>query len=259
LVADSEEVETDSQILIGFKPDLIIVLDSGSLAYAGVEALLTNLNHQYQLINIDHHSSNAGYGALNYLDERASSTCEIIYTLLRTWQVPLNKNIATSLLNGIMTDTGMLTNPATTDNSLLIASQLMKFGANIQKITDRNLRNKSADMLKLWGVALERLTYNPDLHSVTTGLTRDDFEKFAITSSSLEGLANFLSQLNNVNFTLVLVEQADDTIKGSFRTTRDDVDVGALAAELGGGGHRKAAGFTIPGRLVYNNGEIQII
>jgi len=253
------QLQTDPQIFNKYRFDLIIIIDSGSLVYAGVAELLTNLDYKYQLLNIDHHASNNGYGDINYVDIKASSTCEIIYNLIRAWQFPLNKNIATSLLNGIMTDTGMLTNPATSDHSLIIASRLMKFGANIQKITTRNMRNKSTDMLKLWGIALERLVYNPDLHSVATCLTQEDFKKLAITSDSLDGLANFLSQLKNVNFTMVLVEQPDQIIKGSLRTTLDNIDVSALAAELGGGGHRKAAGFTISGKLLFNENGINII
>lgn len=258
-LSNINELQTNESVIKNNRFDLIIVLDSGSLPYAGVKELLDSLTYKFKLINIDHHASNDLFGSINLVDDQASSTCEIIYQLFRTWKIPFNRNIATSLLNGIVTDTGLFSNPATTDNCIKIAGYLMKFGANLEKIKTYNWRNKEPNTLKLWGLAMQRLIYNSDLNSVTTYLTRQDGKKLDIDIEKLEGLANFLSSLQDINFTLVLVERGNNTIKGSLRTTKDDIDVGALAKALGGGGHKKAAGFVIPGKLAYNNGEIQIV
>lgn len=254
-----------------FSPDLIIILDSGSLDYAGVTQLLKDLKQKksslivtdqkqnFTLINIDHHITNANYGDLNYVHHTASSTCEIVYGLLQQWQFPINVNIATSLLNGIMTDTGGLTNPATSPTALQVASQLLKYGVNYKKIIEYNERVKKTSLLKLWGVALERLIFDPEKKCVITFLTKNDFANLNVDDDKLEGLSNFLSTINNIDFTLLLIEKGDNLVKGSLRTTKDYIDVASIAKELGGGGHQKAAGFTIEGRLFYNGKQIKII
>lgn len=253
------ELQSDESIIQNNRFDVIIMLDSGSLSYAGIDELIKSLKYKHTLINIDHHNSNNYFGDINYVDETSSSTCEIIYELFRQWKAPMNKDIATSLLNGIMTDTGMLTNPATSDRTLSIASDLMKFGANIYKITQYNTRNKRHNLLNLWGVAMQRLIYNKDFNCATTFITKEDFEKHKLNEEGLDGLANFLSSLHDVDFTMVLTEVPNEYIKGSLRTTKDNVNVGALAQKLGGGGHKKASGFVIKGKLSYNDSEVKIV
>lgn len=253
------ELQTDPNTIINTPHDLIIVLDSGSLPYAGVDEIINSLEYNFILVNIDHHSSNPNYGDINYVKINSSSTCEIVYELLKHWRMPMNKTVATSLLNGIMTDTGMLTNPATSNNALRVASELMKFGANIYKISQYNTRNKSEKLLNLWGIAMGRLILNKKVGSATTYITEQDFIKYELDDNTLNGLANFLSSLKDVRFTLVLIEIPGGYIKGSFRTIRDDVNVGALAQKLGGGGHKKAAGFVIKGKLAYNDNKVEII
>ncbi|MCR4280546.1 MAG: DHH family phosphoesterase [Candidatus Komeilibacteria bacterium] len=239
--------------------DIIVVLDSGSLSYAGVEEIINDLNYDFKLINIDHHATNLQFGGFNYVIKEASSTCEVIYDLLQLWQHPLNSNIATCLLNGIMTDTSGLNNPATSPQALSAAATLMKHGANFQKIITYNVRIMPANLLRLWGVALQRLVYNSKLNCVSTYLTRNDFIDHEIDFNKTEGLSNFLATMGNVRFTMLLVETGDGHIQGSLRTTRDDTNVAALAMSFGGGGHKKAAGFTITGRLAYNNEAITVV
>ena len=106
---------------------------------------------------------------------------------------------------------------------------------------------------------MERLIYNEKVGSATTYITEEDFTRHKLDEGGLSGLSNFLSSLNDARFTLVLIEAPGGYIKGSLRTTRDDVNVGALAQKLGGGGHKKAAGFVIKGKLSYNDNEVKII
>lgn len=253
------ELKTDEDIIKNNAFDIIITLDSGSLPYAGIDKLIASLDYNHTLINIDHHNSNTFFGDLNYVNDTKSSTCEIIYELLREWKIPMNKDIATSLLNGIMTDTGMLTNPATTDNTLIIAGDLMKFGANIYKISQYNIRNKNNNLLNIWGIAMGRLIHNKEINCASTYITEEDFIKCKLDEGGLDGLSNFLVSLKDTNFIMVLIEAPGGFIKGSLRTTRDNINVGALAQKLGGGGHKKAAGFVIRGKLSYNKNGLQII
>ena len=103
--------------------------------------------------------------------------------------------------------------------------------------------------MKAWGLALSRLTYNKNYDVVYTVLTQSDLKNFGIGTDDLEGLSNFLNTLKDAKIIMVLYELSDGRIKGSLRTTRHDVDVSKIAMCLGGGGHKKAAGFEIKGQL----------
>ena len=82
-----------------------------------------------------------------------------------------------------------------------------------------------------------------------TYLTIKDLTEYGINDDDVEGVSNFLNKLDGAKISLFIKETADGKIKGSFRTTNDDVDVSALAKKMGGGGHKKAAGFTTDGTI----------
>jgi len=103
--------------------------------------------------------------------------------------------------------------------------------------------------LKLWGIVLSRLKKHQEIDLVYTYLTQEDLDTYGVSESISDGISNFLNNLNDGEVCLLFKELPDNKIKGSFRTTKDNVDVSAIAKELGGGGHKKAAGFTIDGPL----------
>ncbi|MBI2410635.1 MAG: DHH family phosphoesterase [Candidatus Kerfeldbacteria bacterium] len=239
--------------------DLLIVFDAGDLKYSGIADYVDKLSHDFTIINIDHHATNAQYGHINLVMTTASSTCEIVHELLNSANV-LNKQIATCLMTGLITDTGGFTNLATTASAITAASKLLLKGANLRQITNHTLQNRSVNTLKLWGRALERLTQS---HSgiVTTVITQQDLEECGATETAIEGVANFLNSLDDqttAKAVMVLYERTPGIIKGSLRTTHPLIDVSKLAILLGGGGHKKAAGFTVPGRLQCTNGQWSI-
>ena len=102
--------------------------------------------------------------------------------------------------------------------------------------------------MKAWGIALARLKINSKYNFGYTILEAKDIPA-EITEEELEGMAGFLSNLNGVNAIMLLREMPDGKIKGSLRATKPDLDVARLAQVLGGGGHAKAAGFTVDGKL----------
>jgi phosphoesterase RecJ-like protein len=245
----SHKVQNDPNVFQ--KPfDLIIVNDSGDLQYAGIDTFMTMRdNASTTLINIDHHTTNPKYGDLNLVLSDASSNSEVLTRLFKYWDIAFSKQIAECLLHGIVTDTDKMTNPATSYQSLAIASELIEAGADLYGTIQRTLAKRSITDLKLWGLIMERLKYNERLNCVVTYVTDDDIAALGADPESLEPVSNYLSLIPNVNFTLFLQKKNDGIIKGSFRTVKDTVDVGRLALLLGGGGHRKAAGFRMPGSL----------
>jgi bifunctional oligoribonuclease and PAP phosphatase NrnA len=250
---------TDDHLVFTQQYDLVIVLDSGSLAYAGIDKLLTALPGDFTLINIDHHASNPGYGDINLVIATAASTTEIIYRLFKDWSIKWTPGLATALICGLITDTGGFMNPATNYSTLTAAADLINHGANVNQISQITLSNQSIDSLKLWGKALSRLTRNPKYDLVYTYLTQADFDACQADESAAEGIANFLHILKEAKIILLLRETDDGLIKGSLRTTDDNIDLAKLAQALGGGGHKKAAGFSLPGRLAYDNNKLKVI
>ena len=225
--------------------DLIMAIDCGDLKRTGLAEALLKAKENTVLINIDHHYSNDHYGHYNLVIPTASSTSEIMYNFFNFHNIEIDKYIATNLLTGILIDTMNFTNAATTTESLKIASGLLNQGARINQIISNITQNKNLEALKLWGKLLARLEFNPNYNFAYTLITKQDLREHQMSADSLDGLANFLSNLQDADFILVLCEEDNNLIKGSLRTTKENIDVSILAKALGGGGHQKAAGFKI--------------
>ena len=246
-LSHTEKVTTDQNIFLDKTIDLIIVVDSGDLEYAGVYNLVKD--HPATIINIDHHHTNKQFGHHNLVITTASSTAEVIYHLLRHLHARLSHRMATSLLTGIITDTDNFTNSASSESAMSAAGDLIRHGGNLNLINSYTVRNKSVNLLHLWGEVFNRLNKHEQMDMVYTYITQADLEKHQVNENESEGIANFLNNLDEGKIALILKETADGKIKGSFRTTKDDVDVSALAKKMGGGGHKKAAGFSTAGTI----------
>jgi len=254
-----EKIKNKEKTLIDIEYDLIILLDSGDLKYAGVDEHFRKIKGLPIVINIDHHPTNQNYGHINLVHQQASSTAEIIFHFIDYFRLPMNKNVATQLLTGILTDTGSFSNLSTTPSSMEVASRLMAHGARVKEITSNAFQNKSLMQLQLWGRALSRLKQDNNTGIITTVITQNDFNELGMGDDSSEGIANFLNSVEKAKAIMVLREKSDGTIKGSLRTTEPDVDVSKIAKFFGGGGHKKAAGFTIAGKLQEKNNGWEII
>lgn len=226
--------------------DLVIVFDSGDLNYCGVDDLLPRIPSPHLLVNVDHHVTNRMFGHLNIVLTDASSTAEIMARFYESANVTVDDRMATSLLTGLLTDTSHFSNSATNPRSIEIAGALLRSGARMNDITKHLLRNKSVDALRVWGLLLSRLRYNPRYDAVCTYLLNEDAVDAA--PDVVDGLSNFLNAVTaGTDTVLVLSERRDGTVKGSFRSVRRDVS--QVAKLFGGGGHKKAAGFTVEGRI----------
>lgn len=242
------KIETDPSVWGKHDFDLVIILDTGDIKRSGIGEHLKKLKDAV-IINIDHHPTNTQFGKYNLVIPQASSTAEIIYFFFKHNNLPIDKNIAVSLLTGLITDTDNFSNGATNQASLKIASELIHRGANFNMIKTWFLKNKSITTLKLWGVALSRLAKHEKHDIVHTHIKRSDLEETKANEEETDGIANFLNNVGEGRASILLKETADGKIKTSLRTTKEDFDVGALAKALGGGGHKKASGFTMEGTI----------
>lgn len=234
---------------------LVMIFDTGDVKRTPLINDIVNRDpKKTTVVNIDHHPTiieHEGRSAvdLNVVDTGAAATTEVLYKILSAMDVPFTHHLVNSLLTGILTDTGHFANQSTTVESLEIAAALMAKGADHQAITAATMRNKSLGTLQLWGRALSRLNINRATGVVSTAVTLKDIADCGANHDDTTGIANFLNTLNEGKVVLVLQEMPGGIVKGSFRTTAD-IDVAELAKQFGGGGHAKAAGFKIPGRLV---------
>lgn len=235
--------------------DLFIFFDSGDLRQLGLESemasyLNNNEENFERVVNIDHHITNEYYGHLNIVDKNASSTTEIIYKFFKLINFKINSQIATLLLAGIISDTGGFTNKLTSITTFKIVSDLISYGVNTKKIIENILGfKKSLNVLQLWGDILSKIKYNKYYKSAIVMITQEELKKYNVTESAIEGLANFLNNLSGVKLSIVIREVSDNKVKVSLRTTEENIDVSKFAKCFGGGGHKRASGFTIYGRI----------
>ncbi len=227
---------------------LIISVDFADLKMLGFTETQLSTLLKKKIINIDHHPTNHGFGKINVIEPTAAATTELLFYFFEDLDIPYDKNIATCLLTGIIHDTGSFAHLNTTRSVIEISARLLIKGARLKTITSASL-NKSLPTLKLWGIALSRLTHHPACGLSTTILTQNDLADSGSNDEATEGIANFLNNLSGAKAIMVLKEDTDGNIKGSLRTTTPGVDVSRLAGLLGGGGHKKAAGFSIKGKL----------
>lgn len=250
-IGPHEEVWTSSDF------DTIVVFDTGDLTHAGITEKVQERSRT--VINIDHHHTNQRYGNHNLVLSEASSTCEIVYYLLDSVRA-ITREIANCLLTGVVTDTGSFSNLATTATSVQAASQLVAKGANLSHITRQTLQHRPLATLRLWGRALERLHVDPKTGMVVTAIGLKDIHECNADDEAVSGISNFLNGLEQAaeKAVMVLTQSQPGVIKGSLRTTNPLIDVSEFAKLYGGGGHKKAAGFTINGTLTITDHEYSI-
>ncbi len=235
--------------------DVIIIFDTGDIKRSPlVDELIKRDPQKTIVVNIDHHPTTIEYQGQtavdhNHVDVNASSTTQMIHRIAQHLRIPYNRHMATSLLTGLLTDTGHFSNLGTTQEAMEIAAELIAKGADHRTITNATMRNKSIGTLQLWGRALSRLTINRSSGIVSTVVTLQDLEECGVDSEATTGISNFLNSLSEGKIALVLQEEPGGVVKGSFRTT-SNINVATIAKQFGGGGHAKAAGFKVKGKLV---------
>ncbi len=238
--------------------DLMFVVDCGASHLTEFDSKYPGfLDSNVPVINIDHHASNDFFGDLNIVDSRSASTTLLLFNIFSELDFPITISMATCLLAGIYGDTGGFMHSNTTSEVLKVASVLMGLGADVRSITASLFSNKSVSSLRLWGKALESAVLT-DEKVVLSVLKESDYKDVGSGPDQLTGLVDYLNMVPNSKFAVLINEDRQGNVKGSFRTRNDDVDLSEVAASYGGGGHSKAAGFKMPGRLT-RDGEFRII
>lgn len=195
----------------------------------------------------DHHPTNTKFARMNFIQTNAASTCEIIVQFADALKWEIGTDVGTCLLTGVYTDTGGLLHSNTTSQVYRTVARLLRAGASRQQIVNEIFRTAKLSTLRLWGRVLEKISLT-DEGGAISAVTEGDFRATGADYSELTGAIDYVNAVPGMRFSLILSER-DGKVKGSLRTLRDDVDVSAMAGRLSGGGHKKAAGFALPGKL----------
>ena len=242
--------------------ELILVIDCGDLKRTGFDERLKKMAKKKKtIINIDHHPKNDLHkiATVNLVDFKASSTSEIIWELLEKLQVEIDKEMATTLLTGLYTDTGGFKHSNTSPKTLKIAAELLRLGAKIKLITKNVSFNRTIPSMKLWGVVLNRLKKQADLSIVYSVITKDDLLNCGADYDDIAGVVNLINSIPDAKAAILFYETEDNKIRASVRTESDGVDVSRLANLFGGGGHKKASGFTLDGHFKIKENDWEIV
>ncbi|MBI5413382.1 DHH family phosphoesterase [Candidatus Peregrinibacteria bacterium] len=238
--------------------DLLIFVDCGARYMSKFHETKPELfSGKPPVINIDHHASNDHFGQVNIVDEDAAAASELIYYFLAFCGLEITRQIATCLLNGLYFDTGSFMHSNTSPAILEVASNLLWKGADFKTIAKRQFHTMPVKQLKVYGKILENARVNSKKMTISA-LRKADLESMNAGPDETTGAIDYLNSIVDGNFCCFLYEDRKGLLKGSLRTRADDIDLSNLAGLFGGGGHKKAAGFTVPGRLLETDGRFKI-
>ncbi len=241
LVYENDKVST-TKILQ--EAELVFTLDFNALHRTGeMENVLKTLTAPF--IMIDHHQKPDEYATVTYSDTGYGSTCEMVYNFIESLdQIHLiDKDIATCIYTGILTDSGSFKFPKTTGKTHRIVANLIDLGVENTEIPNLLYDNNSYNRLQLLGRALQNLKVIAAKNTSYITLTQKELDEFGYVKGDTEGIVNYGLSIKGIIFTACFIENAaENIIKISFRS-QGDFDVNQFARDhFSGGGHINAAG-----------------
>lgn len=226
-------------------PELIISLDCGSFnRLAMPEAYLQGRT----LVNIDHHASNKSFGNVNVIEHRYCATGAMVFDLLLAMDVTITATIASAIYTAVLTDTSRFRLANATADVYRMAADLIDAGAEPWPISVAVYESHSLGGLNILKLCLDTLEINDDGRSAWIYVNQEMYEQAGANVEDTEGLIDHVRSIENVEVAVLIRshEAGDDRWKVNFRA-KTFADVGSLASQLGGGGHKHAAGCVMRG------------
>jgi phosphoesterase RecJ-like protein len=223
--------------------DLFIACDAAAESRLGTAATL--IEHAGKCLVVDHHVSNGGFGDVRYIDSTAAATAEMMYRIIKELGWELTPEVATALYVGLVTDTGRFQYSATTPAVHRITAELIEAGVQ-PELVGRHLYEESPfGYLEVAGRVLGRCRLDIERSFVWSVMYFEDAVDAGVTLEDTDGLIDLIRIAQEAGVACLL-KVHDGVTKGSLRS-RGEVDVAAIAATFGGGGHHNASGFTFEG------------
>jgi len=229
------------------RPSSVFTFDCGSLRRLGeLRGPAEWARDHGELIVVDHHVTNERYGTVNLIDTGAAATAVVVRELARRMGWALDRDAAWCLYTGVVTDSGRFSYSCTSPALFALAEELSGFDLPIDRLTRELFDEHPFAYLKLAAAVLARaeLVDIDGRHRVVSSwVTQDDLDTYGVAYDDIEGLIDWLRTAAEAEVAM-LGKQTDEGVRVSLRA-RSELDVGAVAAALGGGGHRLASGFTM--------------
>jgi phosphoesterase RecJ-like protein len=221
--------------------DAAIIMECGDLARTGVSGL-----ERFFVINIDHHPGNAGYGQLNWFDATAAACGEQVFDLVRALNVPLSREIATHIYLAILTDTGSFHYSSISPRTFDICRQTLEAGVDPVLVARNVYDSNNMGRLKLFGSVLSAMQIDPTGRIAIVYLDHEMARQAGGTYEDTEGIINLPLTVKEIEAVVFFKQGEADEYRVSMRS-KGDIDIGSVAKEFGGGGHKNAAGCTVNG------------
>lgn len=233
--------------------DLVIILDCSDKERLGTFNRYITANTK--TVCIDHHKTNTQFADINIIDSNISSTGELLYNIFKEANKNITKKMAEYIYISIITDTGKFSYSSTSSNTHLVAADLINKGIDVSKINNDIYNSKPANVIKAYIECISniKLFYNNKL-GITT-ITKSIIDKNNIDMNDIDGVVEFIREINEVEISCVLKEYDTNETKVSLRS-KHDIDVAKVSQKFSGGGHAKAAGFMIHDNI---NNSINIV
>ncbi|MDP9004731.1 MAG: bifunctional oligoribonuclease/PAP phosphatase NrnA [Verrucomicrobiota bacterium] len=200
-------------------------------------------------INIDHHPSNPRYGDLVHIDPISPATGQILFELIRSEKLPLNKRIAENLFVAISTDTGSFQYPNTTARTFEIGGELLSCGVDVGRVSQLLYESYPRRRTELLRELLGTMRFEAGGKVASFSLSLKVAADLNVKPEDNEGLIDHLRAIQGVIVAVFFEELADGKVRVSMRSKSEEVDVSAICQKFGGGGHKLAAGTRILGTL----------
>lgn len=194
-----------------------------------------------ELLNIDHHPTNDGYGLVNLMKFHAAATAEILFELIDELGLQLDVEVATAIYTGLLTDTGGFRYSNTSPLVMAMASRLLEAGVNGPELAEHLLERMTTGQLRIIQRGLSRLSFSEDQRIAWVWVNSEDLEESGATNEDLEGLVNYPRNVEGVEVGMLFKQNGQESVKVSMRSA-GRVNVAAVAQHFGGGGHVRAAG-----------------
>jgi phosphoesterase RecJ-like protein len=223
--------------------DAAIIMECGDLARTGVSGLERSF-----VINIDHHPGNAGYGQINWFDAGAAACGEMVFDLVKALGVPLSVEIATHIYLAILTDTGSFHYSSISPRTFDICRECLEAGVDPVLVARNVYDSNNMGRLKLFGAVLSAMQIDPTGRIAIVYLDHEMARAAGGTYEDTEGLINLPLTVKEIQAVVFFKQNEGDEYRVSMRS-KGSIDIGAVAKEFGGGGHKNAAGCTVIGAI----------